>query len=933
MTRRRVLCLSSLVLLSLVSVGAPAGAAPATTAWQNGSFVVDRPNLVHRSDVILGRPNTAATESMPLGNGQLGAAVWAAGGFTAQLNRTDTFPDRKSLGQVVIPGLSRLTGATDFTGRLDLYDGMLRQSGGGMTMTAFVRADTQQLVVDVTGADPNSTQTAQVKLWSPRSPQARASGGVATLAETWVDNTATGNSGRTFGAMTGISAGGRNVAASTPDTRTAQVSFQPNADGSFRIVVAAPSWTGGDAIATANSVINGDTTRPDVRSGHLSFWHNHWDTAGLIKITSPDGIGDYVENLRTINLYLSAAQSRGVLPGSQAGVADLFTFSQDHRDWYPSGYWFWNLRMQMLANMSAGLNGLNDPYFRLYRDNINAIASWTQGHMPGRQGLCVPETMRFNGNGYYEGGSAVNNASCDSTIAPSYNSLNVTTGPEIGLWVWWTYQMTDNRSFLSASYPLIRGAAQFLLSHATTGSDGRLHTLSNAHETQWGVTDPTTDIAAMQAFFPVAIKAAQTLGQDPGLVDQLNAAIAKIQPLPRTDTATQQQLLTPADDASGRTMIGLSRQPTAQRHNSENIGLEAVWPYGLIGDTDAMTALGRRTYTSRSYVNGNDWSYDALHAARLGLPSDMRTALIAAIQRYQVYPSGLASFTAQPAFEPYIEQTGVLASAVAEAFVQDYDGLLRIAPAWPSDWTGEGTVYIQHNTKVHLQINAGVPTTVAVAAGSSDPITVRSPWPGQSVTVVDGQTRATVVAPQANATFTIPTQPGKSYLIERTSAPTNTQPFAALTGTPATTAKRTANVTIGLPKPTGGNGTISLRSRANNQYVSVATNSQLIASKTSIGPTEQFDMIDLGNNNIALRAHATAKYVAAENAGAQPLIANRDTAGPWETFQLIHNPNTTVTFRATINNRYVCADNAGAAPLIANRDAIGPWEQFDLITN
>ncbi len=63
---------------------------------------------------------------------------------------------------MVIPGLSRLTSAPDFTGYLDLYDGMLHDSGGGMTATAYVRSDTAQLVVDVTGADPNSTQTAQV---------------------------------------------------------------------------------------------------------------------------------------------------------------------------------------------------------------------------------------------------------------------------------------------------------------------------------------------------------------------------------------------------------------------------------------------------------------------------------------------------------------------------------------------------------------------------------------------------------------------------------------------------------------------------------------------------------------------------------------------------------------------------------------------------
>ena len=38
---------------------------------------------VRRSDIALGRPNTDPTQSVPVGNGTLGAALWAAGGFTA----------------------------------------------------------------------------------------------------------------------------------------------------------------------------------------------------------------------------------------------------------------------------------------------------------------------------------------------------------------------------------------------------------------------------------------------------------------------------------------------------------------------------------------------------------------------------------------------------------------------------------------------------------------------------------------------------------------------------------------------------------------------------------------------------------------------------------------------------------------------------------
>ena len=776
----------------------PAGTT--TTAWQNGKFVMDTAGVVRRSNLVLGRANTSASEFVPLGNGTLGAAAWAANGFTAQLNRTDTFPDRRSPGWVVIPGLSRLTGATDFSGYLDLYDGTLHQSGGGMTLTAYVRADTAQLVVDVTGADPAGTQTAQVQLWSSRSPTATASGSVATLSQTWTDSTATGASGQTFGTMAGISAGGRNVTASTPDSRTAQVSFQPNSDGSFRVIAASPAWTGGDPIATAKTVLGSDLTRSatDLAASHLSWWHGYWSSVGLIKISSADGSGEYFENMRTLYLFDIAATNRGTLPGTQAGVADLFSFNQDSQPWYPAGYWFWNLRMFVQANLSAGAFAQNTPVFNLYRGNVANIAAWTSAHYPGHEGLCVPETMRFNGNGYYAGSSAASNASCDSVITATYNSQTVTTGAEVGLWIWQTYLATDDQSFLSAHYPLLSGAAKFLLSHATTGADGYLHTSSNAHETQWAVTDPITDVAAMQALFPVVVAAAQTLGTDADLVTRLKAAIGKIRPLPRTDIATKSQVLGPDADAAGTDMLAPSAQPAATQHNNENLGLEPVWPFNLIGDSGSQSDLAKRTFTNRPYVTRSDWSFDALHAARLGRGDDMKAAMIANIGKYQVFANGLASWNAQPT-SPYLEELGVNAAAMNEGIVQDYDGTLRVAPGWPSGWDADGTVYIQHKSKAYVQIRNGTLVTVAVDAGATGSLTVRNPWPGQSVTVVDGA-GTTVATTQTSGTFAIAAQAGKAYLIQRASAPTTALPFAAVGGSPATAPRTLNGRSIGLAK-------------------------------------------------------------------------------------------------------------------------------------
>ncbi|WP_078530988.1 RICIN domain-containing protein [Streptomyces sp. PsTaAH-124] len=786
-------------------------AAAVTTAWHDGAFQVDRAHVVRRSDVVLGRPGTEPAESMPLGNGVLGAAVWAADGFTAQLNRADTFPDRRSPGQVTIPGLKKLTGADDFSARLDLYDGVLRESGGGMTATVYTRTDRDELVVDVTGADPDSTQTVGGDLWEGRSPSAVASGPVGTLAETWQDS-GTGGTGDTYGTLLAVTAGGRDVTSSVRDGDSVQVSFKPTADGSFRVVVAAPHWSGGDAPATAASYLGTDATASasSLLTPHLAWWHDFWSRAGTMKIESADGTGPYLENLRTVHLYQAAASSRAALPGTQAGVADLFSFSRDQHDWSPESYWWWNLRMQAAANLTSGVSELNTPYYRLYTSNLAAIEAWTKDHMSGRPGACVPETMRFNGNGYFDGGTA--NASCEAGVT-SYNAQTVSTGAEVSLALWQQYRTTGDQAFLKDAYPLMRDSARFLLSYATTGADGLLHTRANAHETQWDVQDPVTDVAAMQALFPVVVSAAKALGTDADLVTQLTAAQQKLPPLPRTDAATHTKVLTPDADAAGDDVIAVSAQPTAPTHNSENLDLEPVWPYGLIGDTGPLHTLADRTFEHRQYPNDANWSFDALQAARLGTADAVKDGLLFNATN-QLYPSGLASNNnVQVGHEPYSESGGVIAAALNEALVQDYDDVLRIAPAVPADWDVDGTVTVHDGAKVDVQTRGGTPVTVVLEAGRDASFVTRNPWPGQSVGVVDAADGSTVVPFSTAGTFTLPARAGHAYLIERQSVPVTSLPFQQVGGAPAVLPRHLGRTSVGLdfpvsPAPAGPVGTL-----------------------------------------------------------------------------------------------------------------------------
>jgi hypothetical protein len=447
--------------------------------------------------------------------------------------------------------------------------------------------------------------------------------------------------------------------------------------------------------------------------------------------------------------------------------------------------------MQLAANLGAGNAEFNLPRFRLYRDNLDSIRSWTTLRMNMRPGICVPETMRFDGTGWYTG-TGDDNPSCLEGGAASWNKRNLTTGAEVGLNIWRQYLATDDRAFLEHNYPLMADAAKFLLAYAVEGPDGKLHTSpSNAHETQWDVADPITDIAAMKALFPVVIEAATLLGQDASLVGQLQAAIPKLLDFPRTTRNNQ-------------TVFGFSAMPDAAYNNVENLDLEPLFPYDLISDqTPADFELSKTTYANRRYVNANDWTYDPVHAARLGNGVEVAARLRASVNSYQLYANGLSNLGPGNLTNTYDEQVGIVALALNEALAQDFDGLLRIAPAVPPGWTAEGTVSLRHRSKVHVQVQDGAITTAALVNGpAARDIRVKNPWP--EAQVVRGDDPGTVVVPTTgSATFTIPAAANGTYLIQRPAAPTSALPKAALTGTPATSARHLAqsNAKIGIDPP------------------------------------------------------------------------------------------------------------------------------------
>jgi hypothetical protein len=775
---RATAALASVALVAgLCATIAPAAAARDTsrvrdtTAWRHGALQVDPRGVVARADLVLQQPPWRPEQSMPLGNGRLGAAVWDDSGFTAQLNRNDTFPNLKSAGQLVVPGLDRLAAAPDYRGRLDLYDAELRQSGGGMTARTYVRADADQLVLEVTGAPANTTQTAELKLWPGRTPTTFARGAVAALAETFADP----STHTTTGQVAALTAAARDVSARVVDSETVELRFRPRADGTFRLVVGVPSYTGGD-VGDASSAAVAGAGAAGVERGHLTWWHRFWAQADPMEISSPDGTGEYMEALRAQQLYTTAASERNVLPSGQAGAVDMFYPWQDSNT-SPSTWFHFNLRQDVFANYGAGIAQFNAPYLRLYTSHLEQLRAWTQSHWPGADGACVPELIGYDGTPQ----------SCRTGTAPAWTERILTGGLEVSHDIWLTAQYTQDPSYLAQGWPLMRDVALFYLSVLKPGADGRLHLEHvNSFETQWDTDDPTTDVAGMRVMFPIFARLADRNG-DTALADRLRAASRRLPALPTTSRDGQRVLAWSTTD-----------EPA---HNTQNTDMEALYPWGVV---DATSRLAQDTYDLRVFPETREWNEDPIWAARLDRPQAVRQTLVEGTEKLQKFPNGYTvhGINDDPAtaHAMYSEWGGVVAGALQEALVQTYTGTLRVAAGWPSDWSVSGSVQIAGDTTVSTQVSHGVPRYVGIDAGSSQRLTVANPWPGQRFEVVDGRTPhgRPIVAPTSANTVRLSLAAGRSYLLQPVGQRATSLPFAPVTGVPATTAKRLGDQTLGI---------------------------------------------------------------------------------------------------------------------------------------
>ena len=735
----------ALPLLGLVAV--LAGSELRTQSHESGVPSSARYNVVWDS------PSKDYNGSMPLGNGDIGVNAWVegTGDLLFYIGKTDSWDDNGRLLKVgrVRVRLDPVPGAAlrEFRQTLNLVDGTMaaRFEVGDNDIGIRVWVDANHPVINV---DIDSKReigaTASIELWRTAKDTLRT----VEVSDVFCD-TAGRQRGMTIvepdemilDSMAGIGWYHHNIKSVGPEisahlqgisgfrrpdpllhrtcgavitalravrrgSRTLSSSLSKHHEFNVYVVTRHPAlpaqWLHEmeEAIAATEKI-----SRKVRRAAHEQWWNEFWDRSWIHVRRSgnpPAAAADdafIVSRAYALQRYIAACAGRGQFPIKFNG--SIFTVpapgqpgDADYRRWGP-GYWWQNTRLPYVSMCTSGDTDLMFPLFAMYAQDLMPLFRYRTQLYLNHGGAFIPECIAFWGDVFNVSyGWTPFEQRTDKLQQSGYHKYEWVSGLELVFFMLDYFEHTRDSAFLHQTLlPAAHEVLSFFDEHYAVDATGKLvMTPSQALETWWECTNPMPEVAGLHA----VVGRLRTLPVDLTRPEQRAFWIAlqkKIPDLP-IRASNGVSMLAPADRF-------------ANKRNSENPELYAVFPFRLISLEKPNSALGIAALQHREDRGNFGWRQDDIFMAYLGLADSAR--------QYLVGRAGTSDTNSRfPAFwgpnYDWIpdQDHGSIALKTLQAMLLQTEGRTCILlPAWPKEWDVEFKLHAPYNTIIQGEVKDG----------------------------------------------------------------------------------------------------------------------------------------------------------------------------------------------------------------------------------